>query len=343
MTQDPDLLLSSYDYVLPPELIAQAPAEPRDSARLLVLDRGTGSVTHRHVRDLPDLLDPGDLVVVNRSRVLPCRLLGHKIPSGGRVELLLLRPLADDAWEALVGGRRVADGQRVRIADDVVAEIGGHTPGGREVRFPSIEDVPALLRAHGHMPLPPYIHGYAGDPGRYQTVYAEVEGSAAAPTAGLHFTPELIERLGTRGIGWATVLLHVGLDTFRPIAHEHVMEHKIHTEWAEIDESTAEAIAETKRRHKRAVAIGTTTVRTLEFAARDGAARPFRGSDDLFIVPGHRYQAVDAMLTNFHLPRSSLLLLVAAFAGRERMLEVYETAVRERYRFFSFGDAMLIL
>jgi len=343
MVSNPDLLLSSYDYELPPELIAQVPVEPRDAARLLVLDRTSEVLAHRHVFDLPELLSPGDLVVVNRSRVLKCRLLTRKVPSGGRVELLLLRPLGGQEWEALVGGRRVAEGQLVEVEPGVVAEIGGHTASGRVVRFPSVASMPSLLQRSGQMPLPPYIHGYMGDPERYQTVYADVEGSAAAPTAGLHFTPELIEQLRVRGIEWATVLLHVGIDTFRPMMHENVGDHKIHSEWAELNDATVAAIRAAKARGNRVLAVGTTTVRTLEYAGRSGTLEPFQGSVDLYITPGHNYRVVDAMLTNFHLPRSTLLLLVAAFTGREKMLHAYAAAIEAKYRFFSFGDAMLIL
>ena len=338
-----DLRLSSYRYHLPPELVAQTPVEPRDSARLLVLDRQAETFEHHFVRDLPALLRPGDLFVANRSRVLPSRLIGRKTGSGGRVELLLLRPLGDHTWEALVGGRRVRPGQQVEITSDVTLEVGEATDAGRAVRFPADSDPVDLLHRFGQAPLPPYIHDYEGDPERYQTVYAREEGSAAAPTAGLHFTPDLLARLSDTGIGWSTVVLHVGLDTFRPMTDEDVDRHRIHSEWIEVTEDVVETIRETKQGGGRVVAVGTTTVRTLEHAARDGALRPYRGAADLFIKPGFEFHVVDALMTNFHMPRSSLLLLVSAFAGRERILAAYEEAIRLWYRLLSFGDAMLIL
>ncbi len=339
---DADLQLASYDYELPPELIAQTPAEPRDSARLLVMNRVTGHRAHCRVSHLPLLLRPGDLMVVNRTRVLPSRLFGRKVDTGGRVELLLLHPLDGDGWVALVGGRRAYPGQRIEIGPGVIAELGQERDGGREVRFPGTTDVPALLRQHGEVPLPPYIHGYRGDPERYQTVYAEVEGSAAAPTAGLHLTRSLLDRLTARGIGIARVLLHVGLDTFKPVREEDVRKHQIHTEWIEVDEDVVDRVHETRKQGGHVVAVGTTSVRALEHAAASGELRPYRGPADLFIYPGYRFRVVDVMLTNFHLPKSSLLLLVSAFAGRRSVLAAYEDAVRRRYRFFSFGDAMLI-
>jgi S-adenosylmethionine:tRNA ribosyltransferase-isomerase len=335
--------LSSYSYELPAELIAQTPIEPRDAARLLRLDRRSEAIEHYQVRDLPSLLRPGDFVVANRSRVLPSRLIGRKVPSGGRVELLLLRPLAEHVWEALVGGRRVAPGQRVRLGDGIELQLGESTDAGRTVHFPPDSDVLTILHRFGQAPLPPYIHDYAGDAGRYQTVYASEEGSAAAPTAGLHFTDDLLARLREADVGWSTVLLHVGLDTFRPMANDDVERHRIHSEWIEVPEEVVEAVQETKRRGGRVVAVGTTTVRALEHAARDGALRAYRGAADLFITPGFQFRVVDALLTNFHMPRSSLLLLVSAFAGREPILAAYEEAMRLRYRLLSFGDAMLIL
>jgi S-adenosylmethionine:tRNA ribosyltransferase-isomerase len=340
---DPDYDLASYDYDLPPELIAQEPAEPRDAARLLVLDRASGSVSHAHIRDLPDLLASGDLLVANHSRVLPCRLLGTKDTGGGQVEILLLHSLHDETWQALVRGHRVHDGQRVTVAGGVGVEIGPGVDGSRSVSFPPGTSVPDLLHTHGQMPLPPYIRAYQGDPARYQTVYAAVDGSAAAPTAGLHFTPELLTRLQSCGVGWATVLLHVGLDTFRHVTEADVRRHHIHTEWVEVAADAVQQVQATAEAGKRTVAVGTTSVRALEQAAASGRLAPFYGSADLYIVPGYRFRAVDALLTNFHLPRTSLLLLVSALAGRERILAAYEEAIRLRYRFFSFGDAMLII
>lgn len=334
--------LSSYAYDLPPELIAQTPVEPRDAARLLVLDRSHGTTTHSRVFELPGFLRPGDLVVVNRSRVLPCRLIGRKERTGGRVELLFLRPTREDAWEALVGGHRIPVGQRVRIAPGVTVVVGEPTLSGRIVRIEERTEVLDVLHRYGIVPLPPYIHGYEGELNRYQTIYGDVEGSAAAPTAGLHFTLRLKERLVEMGVGWQSVVLHVGLDTFKPVAEEDVREHRIHTEWVEVDESVVAAIGETRKRGGRVLAVGTTTVRALEHAAASGSLEPYQGPADLFITPGYQFRAVDLLLTNFHLPHSTLLLLVSALAGREALLSAYAEAVRLRYRFLSFGDAMLI-
>ena len=339
---DSRLRLSSYDYQLPAELIAQEPIEPRDAARLLVLHRATGSIEHRFMRDLPLLLNPGDLIVANRSRVLQARLFGKKLPSGGRVEMTLLRPIEGETWEALIKGHRLQAGQQVELDNGTRAEIGEPTRGGRTVHFPGT-DVYSLLEEAGQTPLPPYIHGYRGDPRRYQTVYAEDLGSAAAPTAGLHFTPDLLSRLGERGIGWASVVLHIGLDTFKPITEENVPQHHIHTEWLAVSEEVVQAVQRTRETGGRVTAVGTSSVRSLEFAARPSGLRAYRGPVDLFVVPGHEFQVVDALLTNFHMPRTSVLLLVAAFAGREQILSAYEEAKREGYRFLSFGDGMLIL
>jgi S-adenosylmethionine:tRNA ribosyltransferase-isomerase len=339
---DANYRLAAYDYALPPELIAQVPVEPRDAARLLVLNHTTGRRGHCRVSHLPLLLRPGDLLVVNRTRVLPVRLVGRKVGTGGRIELLLIRPVDDCAWVALVGGRRAQAGQQVEVTPSIIAEIGDERDGGRLVRFVGVDDVPAMLRRHGQMPLPPYIHDYTGDPERYQTVYAEVEGSAAAPTAGLHLTRSLLERLRAKGIEVASVLLHVGLDTFKPVRSEDVRQHHIHTEWIEVDGRVAEQVQRARKRNGRVIAVGTTTVRALEHAAAGGALQPYRGPADLFIYPGYRFRVVDAMLTNFHLPKSSLLLLVSAFAGRNNILTAYADAVQRRYRFFSFGDAMFI-
>ena len=339
---DPDLQLSSYDYALPPELIAQVPVEPRDTARLLVVNRATGQRGHARVAHLPLLLRAGDLMVVNRTRVLPSRLVARKLDTGGRIELLMLHALDERRWVALVGGRRAHSGLKVVIAPGLVAELGEERDGGREVTFPAETDVTAALRANGEIPLPPYIHDYAGDPERYQTVYAEIEGSAAAPTAGLHLTRSLMSRLAAHGVQVGRILLHVGLDTFKPVREEDVRDHHIHSEWIEVDEALVGQIRETKARGGRVVAVGTTSVRALEQAAAGGEIAPYQGPADLYIYPGYRFRVVDVMLTNFHLPKSSLLLLVSAFAGRERILQTYVDAVQRRYRFFSFGDAMLI-
>ncbi|MBI4213643.1 MAG: tRNA preQ1(34) S-adenosylmethionine ribosyltransferase-isomerase QueA [Chloroflexi bacterium] len=339
---DPDPRLFSYDYDLPKELITQEPADPRDSARLLVIDRASQNVTHHGVSDLPTLLRPGDLIVANRSRVLRARLFGTKLPSGGRVEITVLRPVDTDSWEALVRGHRIPAGQQVLIEGGAVAVIGEPIPAGRRVSFPGV-DVYRLLEQVGRTPLPPYIQEYRGDPERYQTVYADTLGSAAAPTAGLHFTPTLIERLRERGVGWGNVVLHIGLDTFKPLTDEDVRHRHIHTEWVEIPPELVDVVESTRLRGGRVVAVGTSTVRALEFAAVSGSLRPYHGPVDLFIVPGHQFRIVDALMTNFHLPRTSVLILAAAFTGRELLLRAYQAAIARRYRFLSFGDATLIL
>jgi S-adenosylmethionine:tRNA ribosyltransferase-isomerase len=334
--------LSDFDYALPPERIAQTPIEPRDAARLLVLDCRTGSTRHRHVRDLSDLLRPGDLVVANRSRVLPARVFGT-LRGGGRAEVLLLRRLAPARWEALCRpARRLRVGDQVQVTDALSLTVTVvHPEGVREVRVSPDDDTAdaALLRA-GTTPLPPYIRGWSGDPERYQTVFAEVDGSAAAPTAGLHLTRELLSRLEQRAIGFATVVLHVGLDTFRPVTETDPRHHVIHREWYSVPTETAARIAETRSAGGRVVAIGTTVVRTLETFAMTARNE---GWSDLFILPGHHFALIDVLVTNFHLPQSSLLMLVSAFAGRERILAAYEEAIRLQYRFYSFGDAMLIV
>ncbi len=341
---------SDFDYELPPELIAQVPLAERDASRLLVLDRADGSLRHRTFRDLPEVLAPGDLVVVNRSRVFPARLLGTR-RGGGRAEVLLLRPLPDPReWEALLRpARRLTPGDQVEIAPDFRVTIlsGAFGPEGRRrVRLESEADPWSALERLGHVPLPPYIARADGDEDkeRYQTVFARERGSVAAPTAGLHFTPELLRRLAERGVERAEIVLHVGPGTFRPVKAESVEEHRVDPERYELPSETATAIERTRARGGRVVAVGTTTVRTLESAVDTaGAVRAGSGETDRVIVPGSRFAAVDALVTNFHLPRSSLLLLVSAFAGRERILDAYEEAKRERYRFYSYGDAMLIL
>jgi S-adenosylmethionine:tRNA ribosyltransferase-isomerase len=346
----PSLPTDRFDYHLPPESIAQRPAEPRDSSRLMVVHRADGRVEHAVFRDVGDWLRAGDLLVVNRTRVVPARLAARRRP-GGAAEILLLRRVEAGAWEALVKpGRKLGPGSVLDLGDGIVGEVVARTAaGGRLIRFETGAggDVDAAVLSLGRLPLPPYIHDYAGDPERYQTVYGDTLGSAAAPTAGLHFTPELLETLQTCGIGLATVTLHVGLDTFRPVKVDDLADHEIHREWCVVPPETAQAIADARARGGRVVAVGTTTVRSLESAARaapDGAPiSAWSGETDLFIVPGHRFRAVDAMITNFHLPRSTLLALVSAFVGRERMLAAYAEAIRERYRFFSFGDAMLLV
>jgi S-adenosylmethionine:tRNA ribosyltransferase-isomerase len=343
-----------FDYDLPEELIAQTPIEPRDASRLLVLDRKTDAITHDQFRNIGRWLRPGDLLVANESRVLPARLWGRKA-TGGKIELLLLRERDERTWETLVGGRGVRPGTTLVIAPpppattpSVEAEVLDTLPhGGRLLRFD--QPIAPLLPALGAMPLPPYIHQPVADPERYQTVYSHTPGSAAAPTAGLHFTPRLLDELRAQGIGWATVTLHVGLDTFRPVQVDDPAQHTMHSEWFELGPATAAAINAAKAEKRRVVAVGTTTVRVLEtaaqWAARAGhaALEPYTGNTDIFIYPPYTFRAVDALITNFHLPKSTLMMLVSAFASRDHILAAYAAAVRERYRFFSFGDAMLLV
>ncbi len=336
------MLLSDFGYDLPPELIAQTPVTPRDASRLLVLHRDDGRIEHRRFGDLGEYLAPGDLLVVNNSRVLPARVFGRK-PSGGAVELLFLRRVAPNQWEALCSpGRRLPPGSVVLLGggEDHIVLGERVESGGRVVRFPpGVQDVELLTR-YGKMPLPPYIKAALDDPERYQTVYSREEGSAAAPTAGLHFTPERMEALRRQGVAFAEVTLHVGLDTFRPIKAERIEDHAMHAEVCEVRPEAAAAINACAGRR---IAVGTTSVRTLESMADEaGQVAAGRRETRLFIAPGYRFRATDALLTNFHLPRSTLLVMLSAFAGRERVLNAYHEAVRERYRFYSFGDAMLI-
>ena len=341
--------IAEFDYDLPPELIAQEPLPERDASRLLVLDRRSGETSHHAFRELPSLLAPGDLLVVNRSRVIPARLLGRRA-SGGEAEVLLVRDRGDGRWEALVRpGRHLRPGQRVTVDDDLSVVIESEAlreDGTRQVRLLSRRrDVEGALERCGHTPLPPYIRrpDRPADRERYQTVYAREPGSVAAPTAGLHFTAPLLARLAERGVERAEVLLHVGPGTFQPVKALQVEDHRVGAEARVVPPETAAAMERTRARGGRVLAVGTTTVRALESAARaDGTVAAAEGETELVIVPGHRFRAVDAILTNFHLPRSSLLLLVAAFAGREVVLKAYAEAVQERYRFYSYGDAMLI-
>ncbi len=336
---------SDFHYDLPQEYIAQTPVDPRDSSRLLILNRETGAVQHSQFNRLGEFLKPGDLLVLNQTRVIPARLFGYKIPTGGKVELLLLRQEDDLTWEAMGGGSGLREGRRIQIEDGPQAEIVQVLNGPlRLVRFS--EPIEPFFSQAGHVPLPPYIHEKLDDPERYQTVYAEEVGSAAAPTAGLHFTPRLMEQLRQQGVQFANVTLHVGLDTFAPVHEETPQEHKIHTEWCQITPQAAQKINHARKSGGRVIAVGTTSVRTLETAAQnakgDNAVAPFVGPTDLFILPGYQFQVVDAMITNFHLPESTLLMLVSAFVGRERILETYKIAQQEGYRFYSFGDAMLL-
>ncbi len=336
---------SDFYYDLPEELIAQTPAEPRDSARLLVYHRDTKVIEHRIFRDLCDYLRAGDVLVLNRTRVLPARLFAYTM-SGGKVEVLLLKRLELDCWEVLVKpGKKCKIGTRLVVNEELSLEVVGVTETGeRHVRFfyeGAFEDV--LSRA-GSMPLPPYIHEKLKDPERYQTVYSKENGSAAAPTAGLHFTPELLERVRAMGVEIVEVLLHVGLGTFRPVKVDDVEKHVMHSEYYEVTEEAAERINRAKREGRRIVCVGTTSVRTLETVAdMGGLVHAGRGETSIFLYPPYRMKCVDALITNFHLPESTLLMLVSCLCSREEVLDVYRTAVLERYRFFSFGDAMLVL
>jgi S-adenosylmethionine:tRNA ribosyltransferase-isomerase len=303
-------------------------------------------VQHAIFRNLGDYLHPGDLLVLNETRVIPARLYARKVPTGGRVEILLLRRMDEHTWEALVGGKRVKQGMRLEVEDGPNAEVLEALDGSRRLlRFAA--PLEPYLQQAGHVPLPPYIHTSLADPERYQTVYSRTPGSAAAPTAGLHFTASLIERLQAQGVGFARLTLHVGLDTFAPVTEADPGQHRMHTEWCQLSPKTAYQINTTRCQGGRIIAVGTTSVRTLESAARLAApgdiVASWEGPSDLFILPGFAFQAVDAMLTNFHLPRTTLIMLVSAFAGRERLLESYALAVQQGYRFYSFGDAMLIL
>lgn len=360
------MLTSDFDYDLPQELIAQEPAYPRDSCRLMVLDRNTGAISHEHFTDVIDHLEPGDLLVANETRVLPARLLGHKTPTGGVVEALLLHAMVAEGlpegsvlWECLVKpGRRLHPGTTMEFREhkgDVevgpvilmgtVQEVTG-TKGERAIRYdPQGMTFDEALHRCGNVPLPPYITSYTGDPEMYQTVYSRDEHSAAAPTAGLHFTPELIERIRQKGIDWETVELEVGLDTFRLVSEEDPTQHKMHTERYHVSQGVIDRIEQTKAAGHRVVAVGTTSVRSLESAwsVEEGRLLPRNGeSTSLYILPGYTYHVVDAMITNFHVPKSTLMMLVSAFAGHDHIMEAYRVAVEQRYRMLSFGDAMLM-
>ena len=334
--------LSDFTYDLPEEKIAQTPVEPRDHSRLMVIHRGDHSIEHKHFYDIIDYLNPGDVLVVNETRVIPARLIGEK-PTGGACEILLLKQLAPKKWETLVRpGKKLKPGAQVIFGGGrLVATIVETTSdGGRIVDFECEGTMEAALDALGEMPLPPYIHEKLENRERYQTVYTRQEGSAAAPTAGLHFTPELMDRIRNKGIDIVPVLLHVGLGTFRPVKVENVEEHEMHSEYFEVTEDAARRINAARERGSRVIAVGTTSVRTLESAAENGRLMARSGDTNIFIWPGYKYQMVDALITNFHLPGSTLLMLVSALYDREHILDVYNTAVAENYRFFSFGDAM---
>jgi S-adenosylmethionine:tRNA ribosyltransferase-isomerase len=353
-----------FDYHLPQELIAQSPIEPRDASQLMVLDRNTGAIEHRTFHDLTDYLAAGDVLVCNESRVIPARLFGRKVPTGGKVEMLLVAKRGEQVWEVLTKGRKVRAGTRIELdrdgsAEGIVGEVIGQAgEGARLIEF----EVPIepLLDELGVVPLPPYIHESLEEPERYQTIYARVKGSVAAPTAGLHFTPQLMKDLEAKGVEFAFVTLHIGLDTFRPVRTGNVEDHPMHSEYCKLGPEVAEQINRAKLDGRRIIAVGTTSVRVLETAAcqkskvqnpksksdlrlRTWDVEPFSGWTDLFIYPGYQFRTVDVLITNFHLPRSTLLMLVAAFTGKELTDRAYQEAIQRGYRFYSFGDAMLIL
>ena len=339
------LLKSDYDYELPEELIAQTPAEPRDSSRLLVYDRATGKREHRIFRDIKEYLRPGDVLVVNNTKVLPARLYAYT-KNGGKVEVLLLKRRDLNEWEVLVRpGKKAKVGAELIVSEELSLTVVDRTDTGeRIVRFHFDGVFEDILSRLGSMPLPPYIHEKLKDKDRYQTVYCKTDGSAAAPTAGLHFTQELLAEIRAMGVEIAEVLLHVGLGTFRPVKEENLTHHVMHSEFYKVDERAAEIVNAAKREGRRVIAVGTTSVRTLETVADEqGMLRPCSGDTSIFIYPPYRFKCVDALITNFHLPESTLIMLVSAFMGREQCLSVYREAVEGRYRFFSFGDAMMIV
>lgn len=346
---------SEFDYALPPHLIAQTPIEPRDASRLLVVLRADGRLIDRTFRDITDYLQAGDLLVFNDTRVIPARLIARKVPTGGKVELLLVARHSPTEWETLVKGRKAMPGQRLAVGEGekrITGKITAITAaGGRAITFD--RSLEPLLDDVGEVPLPPYIHEPLADPERYQTVYARVAGSSAAPTAGLHFTPDLLLQLREAGVDFTFVTLHISMDTFRPVTAERVSDHTMHTEWCALNLETAQQINQTRLGGGRIVAVGTTAVRVLESAAARCAPEgdacawqtvtPFVGPTDLFIYPGYRFRAVDALITNFHLPRSTLLMLVSAFASKKLIDRAYQKAIRQEYRFYSLGDTMLIV
>lgn len=341
-----ELKTHDFYYDLPEELIAQTPAEPRDSSRLLVYSRADGSIRHRHFYDLPEFIREGDLLVINNTRVIPARIFGRMDGRETVFEILLLKRLDYTRWETIMRpARKARAGSVIRISDELSAVVEAVDDyGARTVRFIFEGVFEDILDRVGNMPLPPYIHEKLQDKERYQTVYSKVDGSAAAPTAGLHFTPALMEKVKSKGADFAEVLLHIGLGTFRPVKAENVLDHEMHTEYYELSSEAAEKINAAKREGRRVIAVGTTSVRVLEtVAAEDGTVKPCRGETKIFIYPSYRFKCVDALITNFHLPESTLVMLVSAFIGREQTLKVYETAVKERYRFFSFGDSCLFL
>lgn len=337
---------SDFYYDLPEELIAQTPIEQRDTSRLMTLNKTTGAVEHHHFYELVEYLRPGDCLILNNSRVLPARLLGQRLPGGGACEVLLLIDRGEKTWECLVRpGRKMRTGARLSFGNgELTAEVVGELEGGnRLVRFAYEGIFLEVLERLGKMPLPPYIKEELQDRERYQTVYSKVVGSAAAPTAGLHFTPELLKKIAEKGVGIGYVTLHVGLGTFRPVKEDTIEGHEMHSEFCTIPQETADLINRTKANGGRCICVGTTSCRTLEsWAGEDGHMEAKAGWTNIFIYPGYRFKVMDALVTNFHLPESTLIMLISAFAGRDQVLGAYEEAVKERYRFFSFGDAMFI-
>ena len=336
---------SDFYYDLPEELIAQTPAEPRDSSRLLVYDRSADKAEHKIFRDIKNYLRAGDVLVINNTKVLPARLYAHT-EHGGRVEVLLLKRISSLRWEVLVKpGKKCKPGTRLTVDDKLFLTVNSVTDSGeRIVDFECDGVFEEALDRVGSMPLPPYIKKKLEDKNRYQTVYAKTDGSAAAPTAGLHFTPQLLEEIKDMGVEIAQILLHVGLGTFRPVKEDAITDHKMHSEYYEVGEQAAQIISRAKREGRRVIAVGTTSVRTLESAANDdGTIDPCFGNTSIFIYPPYKFKCVDCLVTNFHLPESTLIMLVSALVGREKTLQLYKTAVEEKYRFFSFGDAMLII
>lgn len=339
--------LSDYYYDLPEELIAQDPLEKRDSSRLMILNRKEKTVEHKIFQDVIDFLEPNDCLVINNTRVIPARLLGQKELTGGKIEIFLLKNLGNDTWEVLTKpGRKAIPGASFVFGDGAlkatVLEI--HDDGNRVVKFDYEGVFEAVLDKVGTVPLPPYIHNKLKDAERYQTVYSKWNGSSAAPTAGLHFTPELLDAIRQKGVSIAEVTLHVGLGTFRPVKEENILEHKMHSEYYKITQETCDKINNAKKNGGRVIAVGTTSCRVLESVAKDnGEIFPEEGNTEIFIYPGYKFKILDGLITNFHLPESTLIMLVSAFAGYDFTMKAYKKAVEERYRFFSFGDAMLII
>ncbi len=338
--------VEEFDYDLPEELIAQKPVEERDKSQLMCLNKKTGEITEGIFRDILQYLDPGDLLVLNNSRVIPARIYGEKIPTGTEIEFLLLNEINDDSWEVLVRpGRRVKKGVKVSFGNhDLIAEVIDYTDfGGRIVKFSYDGKFEEILKKLGEMPLPPYIKSKLKNPERYQTVYSQKKGSAAAPTAGLHFTPQLLKEIEAKDVNIAYLTLHVGLGTFRPVRTEDIEEHNMHEEYYELTSGVVEKIMKTRNQDGRIIAVGTTVTRTLEsVASKYGTIKADKGWTDIFIYPGYDFKVIDSLITNFHLPQSTLIMLVSAFAGRENIMNAYQYAIDEKYRFFSLGDAMYI-